>query len=119
MTGIRGEARRPAGEATAPYAERWVASVRREWTDRLLVTRARHLRSVLDTYVQHRLGGPGTTASGSDATLPSTRANELTYLWRGTNGYAPCPGDTATPDPGSRRPASGRRRASRAVRCLG
>jgi putative transposase len=34
-------------------AERWVGSVRRERTDRLLITGERHLKSLLDTYAEH------------------------------------------------------------------
>lgn len=34
-------------------AERWIASVRRECIDRLLITSERHLRRVLDEYVEH------------------------------------------------------------------
>ena len=34
-------------------AERWIASARRECLDRMLITRGRHLRGVLDEYAAH------------------------------------------------------------------
>jgi hypothetical protein len=34
-------------------AERWISSVRRECTDRILITGVRHLRTVLNVYVEH------------------------------------------------------------------
>jgi putative transposase len=34
-------------------AERWIASARRECLDRMLVTGERHLRLILDEYVDH------------------------------------------------------------------
>lgn len=42
--------RSPKGNA---FAERWVGSVRRECTDRMLVLGERHLRAVLDIYADH------------------------------------------------------------------
>ncbi|WP_238412669.1 integrase core domain-containing protein [Saccharothrix deserti] len=35
------------------HAERFVGTIRREVTDRLLIVNERHLRSVLDRYVSH------------------------------------------------------------------
>jgi len=35
------------------YAERWVGTVRRELLDRMLIFGRRHLRSVLNEYVDH------------------------------------------------------------------
>ena len=42
-------------------AERWIASARRECLDRMLITGERHLRLVLDEYIDHynSIGRPG------------------------------------------------------------
>ncbi|WP_405784230.1 integrase core domain-containing protein [Streptomyces sp. NBC_01378] len=42
----------PRSKANA-FAERWVGSVRRECTDRMVILNERHLRTVLDTYADH------------------------------------------------------------------
>jgi hypothetical protein len=39
------------------FAKRWIGSVRRECTDRILITAERHLRHVLDVYVAHHNAG--------------------------------------------------------------
>ena len=38
-------------------AERWLSSLRRECTDRMLITGRRHLHEVLDAYVEHYNAG--------------------------------------------------------------
>jgi putative transposase len=47
---IKAPVRAPKARA---HAERWVASVRREWLDRLLIIDRRHLHHVLATYTRH------------------------------------------------------------------
>jgi putative transposase len=39
------------------FAERWIGSVRRECTDRILITGEHHLRHVLDVYATHHNTG--------------------------------------------------------------
>jgi putative transposase len=43
----------PQAPQANAFTERWVGSARRECTDRLLITGRRHLRVVLDRYVDH------------------------------------------------------------------
>ncbi|MEV0405814.1 integrase core domain-containing protein [Actinoallomurus sp. NPDC050550] len=43
----------PRSPQANAYAERWVRTVRSEFTDRMLITGARHLRTVLEKYVAH------------------------------------------------------------------
>jgi transposase InsO family protein len=49
---IKTPVRAPRANAIA-IAERWIASARREWLDRMLITGERHLRLVLDGYADH------------------------------------------------------------------
>jgi putative transposase len=46
----------PQAPRANAYAERWVGTARRECTDRILITGARHLHAVLDTYTAHYNG---------------------------------------------------------------
>ena len=43
----------PRSPRANAYAKRWVRTARTELTDRMLITRPRHLRVVLDEYVAH------------------------------------------------------------------
>ncbi|MEU1629542.1 integrase core domain-containing protein [Streptomyces sp. NPDC020096] len=43
----------PRSPKANAFAERWVGTVRRGCTDRVLVMNERHLRAILDTYTDH------------------------------------------------------------------
>ncbi|MEU5031682.1 integrase core domain-containing protein [Streptomyces milbemycinicus] len=43
----------PQSPRSNAFAERWIRRARAECTDRLLITGARHLRTVLTTYAEH------------------------------------------------------------------
>jgi putative transposase len=65
-------------------AERWVASARRECLDRMLITGERHLRLVLDEYIDHynahrphRTLHQNPPAGRGDAPAPGTNARPL------------------------------------------
>ena len=46
------------------FAERWIGSVRRECTDRILITGERHLHHLLDVYVAHHNAGRSHQGNG-------------------------------------------------------
>jgi len=50
--------------------ERWISSVRRECTDRILLTSRRHLRDVLDVYVEHDNAGRSHQGQGVGLRAP-------------------------------------------------
>ena len=55
--GIHAVLRAPQTPRMNAFAERWIASVRRECTDRILISGERHLRLVLDAYIEHHNAG--------------------------------------------------------------
>ncbi|MBP2328866.1 transposase InsO family protein [Kibdelosporangium banguiense] len=61
------------------FAERWIGSVRRECTDRILVTRERHLRHVLDVYVAHYNAGRSHQGDGMHLRAPDDAPNMIPF----------------------------------------
>jgi transposase InsO family protein len=59
------------------FAERWIASVRRECTDRILITGDRHLRLVLDDYVDHYNAGRSHQGQGVGLRAPNDNPNVI------------------------------------------
>jgi putative transposase len=59
------------------FAERWIASVRRECTDRILITGDRHLRLVLDRYVDHYNAGRSHQGQGVGLRAPDDNPNVI------------------------------------------
>ena len=75
-------------------AERWIASARRECLDRMLIAGERHLRLVLDEYVDHYNVASATPGT---ATAPACWASASTRFGRKRPGPAPRP--ARRPDP--------------------
>lgn len=61
------------------FAERWIASVRRECTDRLLVTGEHHLRTILTAYVEHYNAGRSHQGDGLHLRAPDDDPNVLAF----------------------------------------
>lgn len=59
------------------FAERWIASVRHECTDRILITGDRHLRLVLDRYVDHYNAGRSHQGQGVGLRAPDDNPNAI------------------------------------------
>jgi putative transposase len=59
------------------FAERWIASVRRECTDRILITGDRHLRHVLSGYVEHYNAGRSHQGQGVGLRAPDDNPNVI------------------------------------------
>jgi hypothetical protein len=58
-------------------AERWICSLRRECTDRLLITGRNHLHHVLDTYVEHYNAGRSHQGHGVGLRAPDDDPNVI------------------------------------------
>ncbi|WP_084434750.1 integrase core domain-containing protein [Kibdelosporangium aridum] len=59
------------------FAERWIGSVRRECTDRILITGERHLRHVLDVYIAHHNAGRSHQGDGMLLRAPHDEPNTI------------------------------------------
>lgn len=64
------------------FAERWIGSVRRECTDRVLITGERHLHHVLDVYIAHHNAGRSHQGDGMLLRAPEDKPNIITVLAR-------------------------------------
>ena len=60
-------------------AERWIASVRRECTDRVLITGQRHLQHLLQTYVEHYNTDRSHQGAGIDLRAPTDDRNRIPF----------------------------------------
>ena len=60
-------------------AERWIASVRRECTDRVLITGETHLHRVLQTHVDHYNTGRSHQGDGIDLRAPRDDPNVILF----------------------------------------
>ena len=61
------------------FAERWIGSVRRECTDRILITGERHLHHVLDVYVGHHNAGRSHQGDGMLLRAPEDEPNMIPF----------------------------------------
>lgn len=68
----------PRSPKANAFAERWVGTVRRECTDRLLIMNERHLRTVMNTYTDHYNRHRPTNPSTND--LPKPRRPARRHL---------------------------------------
>ncbi|MBP2328738.1 transposase InsO family protein [Kibdelosporangium banguiense] len=61
------------------FAERWIGSVRRECTDRILITGERHLRHLLDVYIAHHNTGRSHQCDGMLLRAPDDVPNMIPF----------------------------------------
>ncbi|QIZ36898.1 integrase core domain-containing protein [Saccharopolyspora sp. ASAGF58] len=61
------------------FAERWTGSIRRECTDRILITGERHLHHVLDAYVAHHNAGRSHQGDGMLLRAPEDEPNVIPF----------------------------------------
>jgi putative transposase len=62
---------------TNAFAERWIGSVRRECTNRILITGERHLHHVLDVYIAHHNAGRSHQGNGMLLRAPNDEPNTI------------------------------------------
>ena len=60
-------------------AERWIGSIRRECTDRILITGERHLHHVLDVHVAHHNAGRSHQGDGMLLRAPEDQPNMIPF----------------------------------------
>jgi len=77
--GIRAVLTAPQAPRTNAIAERWIASVRRECTNRVLITGENHLQHVLQTYVEHYNTGRSHQGDGIDLRTPTDDHNVIPF----------------------------------------
>jgi integrase-like protein len=87
-TGINVVLTAPQTPRMNAIAERWIASVRRECTDRLLIAGQRHLRMVLDAHVEHYNSGRSHQGHDLGCALPATIRTSFHYPPRSTESAA-------------------------------
>jgi transposase InsO family protein len=83
-TGIEIVLTAPQAPRMNAFAERWIGSIRRECTDRILITGERHLHRVLDVYVTHHNAGRSHQAKGMLLRAPEDEPNihyAMPRLW--------------------------------------
>ncbi|MGZ3304108.1 MAG: hypothetical protein ACXVBG_24840 [Isosphaeraceae bacterium] len=61
------------------FAERWIGSIRRECTDRILITGERHLHHVLDVHVAHHNAGRSHQGDGMLLRAPEDQPNMIPF----------------------------------------
>jgi hypothetical protein len=76
-TGINVVLTAPQTPRMNAIADRWIASVRRECTDRLLIAGQRHLRMVLNAYVEHYNSGRSHQGHDLDLRAPGDDPNDI------------------------------------------
>lgn len=79
MTRADAENDAPQAPRMNALAERWIASVPRECTDRVLITGEHHLHHVLQTYVEHYNTGRSHQGEGIGLRAPTDDQNVIPF----------------------------------------